>query len=394
MYLCGKISRVDGDITATLRKVQLWRFQLFSIKPLSIPKFFVHPDIAKAETISTEFYLSDEVFEQVKEKIFAKSWQLVGDTDQVKEIGSVYPFTLLENYLDEPLVLSKDKEGEIHCLSNVCTHRGNLVVENPCTLHNFQCRYHGRRFHLDGKFMFMPEFREVENFPTEADDLSSLPLFNWGKWLFTSLDQSIQPELYFKDMIDRLSWLPLQDFTFRPDLSKNYNVESNWALYCENYLEGFHIPFIHGGLNAVIDYGTYTTELFRYSSLQLGLAKDEDIIFDLPRSSPDYGKKVAGYYFWVFPNMMFNFYPWGLSINIVKPVSVSKTVVSFLTYVCDESKLEQGAGSDLFRVEMEDEEVVQAVQKGIRSRFYSHGRYSVTRETGTHHFHRLLAGSF
>ena len=66
-------------------------------------------------------------------------------------------------------------------------------------------------------------------------------------------------------------------------------------------------------------------------------------------------------------------------------------VVSFLTYVWDESKLEQGAGSDLFSVEMEDEEVVQAVQKGIRSRFYTHGRYSVTREQGTHHFHRLLA---
>ena len=66
-------------------------------------------------------------------------------------------------------------------------------------------------------------------------------------------------------------------------------------------------------------------------------------------------------------------------------------MVSFLTCVWDESKLEQGAGSDLFSVEMEDEEVVQAVQKGIRSRFYTHGRYSVTREQGTHHFHRLLA---
>lgn len=358
-----------------------------------MPKFHVHPDIAKAETISTEFYLSEDVFESSKEKIFAKSWQFIGDNGMVKENGDVIPFTLLDNYLNEPLVLSRDQGSSIHCLSNVCTHRGNLVVEKPCTLHNFQCRYHGRRFHLDGKFMFMPEFKEVENFPTDRDNLHELPLFHWGKWLFTSLNGS-DPDIYFRDMVNRLAWLPIDDFHFRKDLSRDYVIEANWALYCENYLEGFHIPFIHSGLNAVIDYGSYTTELFRHSSLQIGLAKDEDNIFDLPSSSPDYGKKVAGYYFWVYPNMMFNFYPWGLSINVVKPVGISKSIVSFSTYVWDESKLNQGAGSDLFSVEMEDEEVVQAVQKGIRSRFYKHGRYSVTKEKGTHHFHRLLADCF
>jgi len=353
-------------------------------------RFKVHPDIAKAETIATEVYLSEEIFQQAKEKIFAPSWQLIGDKDQVQENGDVHPFTLMPGYLDEPLVLSKDQQGNFHCLSNVCTHRGNLVVEKPCRLHNFQCRYHGRRFHLNGKFMFMPEFREVENFPTEADDLHALPLFDWGKWLFTSLSGT-DPHKYLSEMMERLHWLPLNDYQFRPDLSRDYQVEANWALYCENYLEGFHIPFVHGGLNSVIDYGSYTTELFRYSNLQLGIAKDNDIVFDLPATSRDFGKRVAAYYFWVFPNMMFNFYPWGLSVNIVKPVSVSKTIISFLSYVSDESKLEQGAGSDLFSVEMEDEEIVQAVQKGVRSRFYNHGRYSVSREQGTHHFHRLLA---
>ena len=87
---------------------------------------------------------------------------------------------------------------------------------------------------------------------------------------------------------------------------------------------------------------------------------------------------------------MFNFYPWGISVNIVKPVAPDKSVVSFLTYVSDESKLNDGAGADLHRVELEDEAVVESVQRGIRSRFYLHGRYSPTREQGTHHFHRLI----
>ena len=86
-------------------------------------------------------------------------------------------------------------------------------------------------------------------------------------------------------MLDRLAWLPFHEFIFKPELSAHYTVQSHWALYCENYLEGFHIPFVHAGLNAVIDFGNYTTELFEYSNLQLGLAKTEDQVFDLPKSS-------------------------------------------------------------------------------------------------------------
>jgi choline monooxygenase len=89
--------------------------------------------------------------------------------------------------------------------------------------------------------------------------------------------------------------------------------------------------------------------------------------------------------------MMFNFYPWGLSFNLVEPQGISSTQVRFLVYVWDESKLEQGAGSALSQVELEDEEIVENVQKGVRSRFYTQGRYSPTREQGPHHFHQLLA---
>src|SRR5688572_24585220 len=130
-------------------------------------KLDVHSDIAKAKTISTEIYLSPQYFDEAKEKIFAQSWHFIGDTDQVKEKGWVTPINLLENYLNEPLLLSRDKEGQLHCLSNVCTHRGNLLVEKPCKLMDIRCKYHGRRFSLNGKFASMPEFKEVQNFPAE-----------------------------------------------------------------------------------------------------------------------------------------------------------------------------------------------------------------------------------
>lgn len=88
---------------------------------------------------------------------------------------------------------------------------------------------------------------------------------------------------------------------------------------------------------------------------------------------------------------MFNFYPWGLSINVVKPLGVNLTRVSFLSYVWRAERLGSGAGAELDRVEREDEAVVEATQRGVRSRLYDRGRYSPTREQGVHHFHRLLA---
>jgi choline monooxygenase len=354
-------------------------------------RFEIDADISVARTLDTEFYTDPQVFDESREKIFSRTWQFIGDANRVSRSGNCYPFTMLENYLDEPLLLTRDADGQLHCLSNVCTHRGTVLIGKACHATNLRCRYHGRQFRLDGSFFSMPEFKEVKNFPSPEDDLKKLPLFEWGPLLFTSLSDNSDLKKYFGAMQDRLAWLPMDEFVFKPSLSAGYTVQAHWALYCENYLEGFHIPFVHAGLNAVIDFGNYTTETFEFSNLQLGLAKTTEDIFDLPASSPDFGSKVAAYYFFVFPNMMFNFYPWGLSINLVQPVSMNQTKVSFLTYVWKEELYNKGAGSGLDTVEMEDEEVVEAVQKGIRSRFYQHGRYSVTREQGIHHFHRLIA---
>jgi len=230
----------------------------------------------------------------------------------------------------------------------------------------------------------MPEFEDAENFPGESDNLPKIPFGVWEKFTFASINPFAPLENFLAGMREKLRVLNLKDLRFA---ARDYQIKAHWALYCENYLEGFHIPFVHQSLNEAIDFGSYTTETFRFSSLQTGFAKTKEDVFDLTDSD----EKIAAFYFFVFPNMMFNFYPWGLSVNIVKPVKPDLTTVSYLTYVSDESKTKKGAGADLNRVELEDQAVVESVQKGIRSRFYQAGRYSPSREQGTHHFHRLIA---
>ncbi len=352
----------------------------------------IDPDIRRASTLPSEVYHDPAWFEAAREKVFARSWHWLGDASALEEPGRVRPAMLLEGCLDEPVVLTCDAHRHVHCLSNVCTHRGALVVEREGVLPGLRCRYHGRRFGLDGHFVSMPAFEDALGFPSPADDLPRVPLGRWGQFLFGAVAPSVSFDAWIGPVRDRTDWMGVESFVLDPSASRDYRIDANWALYCDNYLEGFHIPFVHHGLADKLDWTAYRTETLAHGSVQVGVAAAGEPAFDLPAGHPDHGRKVAGYYFWLFPATMLNFYPWGLSVNLVEPQGPSRTRVRFLAYVGRPELREKGAGAGLDRVEMEDEEVVRSVALGIRSRFYDRGRYSPAQEVGVHHFHRLLAG--
>ncbi len=178
-------------------------------------KFNIDPDISKAETLPASFYKDESVFETVKEQVFLKSWQWIGDENLVRRPESVNPFVLLDNYLTEPMLLAKDANDAISCLTNVCTHRGNLVVLNSGKSRKLTCLYHGRRFNLKGDFEHMPEFSDAKDFPRPCDSLHKFPLKKWGPFLFAGLN----PTFDFQDVIDkmneRIGFLPLNEFSLK-----------------------------------------------------------------------------------------------------------------------------------------------------------------------------------
>ncbi|MBK9336565.1 MAG: aromatic ring-hydroxylating dioxygenase subunit alpha [Lewinellaceae bacterium] len=353
----------------------------------------IDSDICRAATLPGSFYQSDQAFERCREQVFARSWQIIAGAEEVVRLPQeALPFSFLEHFLEEPLLLLRDAQNTLHCLSNVCTHRGNILVQNPGRLErSIVCGYHGRRFHLDGQFAGMPETAGMENFPCAADNLARLPVRQWRQFAFTSLDPAFPFEDWIADMERKIGFLPVEQFRFDASRSRDYLVQANWALYCDNYLEGFHIPFVHKSLAAALDWNAYRNELLPWGTCQIGIGRGGEAVFDLPLDHEDTGQAIAAYYFWLFPNIMFNFYPWGLSLNIVRPLQPDRTRVSFRVYVWKPEMLGRGAGADLDLVEREDEAVVEQVQRGIRSRFYQSGRFSPGQEQGVHHFHRLLA---
>ncbi|MEJ6749699.1 MAG: hypothetical protein QNK60_07210 [Flavobacteriales bacterium] len=186
--------------------------------------------------------------------------------------------------------------------------QGNILIDEPCVVKkNIVYTYHGKQFESCGKFLFMPKSVGMKNFPSHQDHLSKVPSSKWNQFIFTSLDPEINFEELLKNVDERVGWMPISDFKYKEDLSKTYFVDANWALYCDNYLEGFHIPFIHKDLTVVLDYNNYDLETFNYSNLQIGYGKEVEDCFDFPKDSKDYGKNIVAYYFWIFPNITLNF---------------------------------------------------------------------------------------
>lgn len=354
-------------------------------------KIEIDPDIRRARTPPKEIYGDPHFYELQKERVFARTWHYACQADGLDTVGRVRPFKFLEGCIDEPLLLVRDTRGELHCLSNVCTHRGNLIVEGEWEVTTLRCRYHGRRFHLDGTFAFMPGFEQCEHFPTERDYLPKVPVAAWRGLVFTGLAPVIPAAEMIAPVERRLEGLAVTEWKYDAAAAREYVVEANWALYLENYLEGFHIPFIHAALNEKLDAKTYRTETWAHGSVQIGPAAPDEPCFELPAGHPDQGQRIAAWYFWLFPGTLLNVYPWGLSLNVLQPMGPMRTRVRFFRFISDPTKLGQGAGGDLHQVEMEDEAVVQATQIGVRSRLYRGGRYSPQHEQGVHHFHRMLA---
>ena len=390
------------------------------------PALDIHEDIHQARTPPGSFYRTDAVtFAAQRQRIFGPSWQIAPALAAARKHGDLVPFTLLRGALDEPLLGVRDGE-QTRCISNVCTHRGMLLCPDSGAAANaplappqtavrdtIRCGYHGRRFALDGRCKGAPGFDSL--LPT--DDLAAAAVAGWGAGAlpFVSLQRpgdrvaGLSFTEAFGDLAQRLSMLPMDKLVLDPSGTKSFHIKCHWMLYCENYLEGLHVPFVHKSLQAALSLppppgkdSDYRTELFGHASLQIGQARPEEPASALLPSGADarFSKdRVVAYYAFLFPNTMLNFYTWGCSVNVVVPEAPDRTRVDYFVYrwpapapapSAATSQSASGAGDDLHTVEAEDDAIVEAVQRGIGARLYDRGRYSPRWETGTHQFHRLV----
>ncbi len=374
--------------------------------------FYVDPDIRKAESLPAEAFANPNFLNLELQTIFTRTWLLVPERSQqdlrddpraleelVKLRGARMPFTLF----DKPFFLQRDWKGKLHSFPNVCTHAWYPLVHGPARERSITCGQHGRQFDCEGRFISQTGFGNLKGFPRHSDNLRDLPAEEWLHFIFVNLGMPIAPLRRFLGEMKE-SAPHLLDRRFKPaaNVAEMREVAGNWKQYAWNYMDRFHIGYIHrapGGLADAIDLASYHTELYDFSSLQWVYARNPDHGFNpqsLSARFRDQGapsKRVFALWWFIFPNMTFNFYPWGLSLNVYMPVlgKPESTLFFWYHYVSDEEKYQ--LRNEIWlneQVDNEDVDAMMQVQRGVRSGFAPRGRFAPREETGPHWFHRLV----
>jgi choline monooxygenase len=340
--------------------------------------------IERAHTPPSSWYL-EPAFEQLeRDTVFSRNWIAVGRTEQLKKPGDY----LAGHILGMPYFVIRQDDGLLSAFHNACRHHATeLLSGSGCLNHaggppRVTCPYHGWTYGTNGDLLNAPRMAGVKDFDRTSMGLRPIPLDTWQGYVFLNLDSDPSP--LGTDLTELSARLDqFKTTSLRHMLTRTYTVHCNWKVFVDNYLDGgYHVPVLHHDLASGLDLDHYATEIFDRFSIQGCRAKEGRL-----------GDRAL--YAWVHPNLMLNRYGKILDINRVMPVSVNRTDVIFDYFFDEESSQEHSFVSDCVaqseKVQQEDTQISESVQRGLGSPAYDRGRYAPQIENGEHHFHSLLA---
>jgi choline monooxygenase len=343
----------------------------------------------QARTVPSSWYRDPLLYEAERRLVFGNCWQAAARVDQLREPGS---FVTTE-IAGEPILLIRDEEGTLRAFFNVCRHRAApLLCEAEGTVTKLRCRYHGWTYDLAGRLRGTPEFDGVRDFRREEQGLTGMAVAAWGPMVWTHAGPQPGALLEFlAPLPEKVAGLGLADLRFVA--RKEYVVRCNWKVFVDNYLDGgYHVNTVHPELAGMLDYVHYRTEIAGRTSVQISPLRHSG------SEGSDRSVRAGdnAYYWWVYPNFMINLYQGVMDTNHVLPLGPSECKVIMDFYFAQHEGPEAEAYSArsialAHAIQMEDVGICEEVQKGLGSRSYDTGRFSVRREAAGYHFHRLLA---
>ena len=366
-----------------------------SLKDL-IDNYNPEAPLAEASTIPSAWYTDQRIFELEKQTVFSRSWQMAARTDQLRAPGNY----VTSEIAGEPIVVVRGHDDVVRGFFNVCRHHAAAVMtEAEGHANQMRCPYHGWTYSLEGELKGTPDFTDVSKFDRSRNGLVPVEIAEWESWLFARLASEQRPPLanpnaalaesLGPEFVGQIQALGLTGLHWIE--RRRYVLDCNWKVFVDNYLDGgYHVPHLHKGLDSVLDYSNYTIENGARFCLQSSpmVSGDDDIQVGAVRS----GQRAL--YYWLYPNFMINWYEGVLDTNLVRPLAIDRTEVIFDFHFADvsEAARERNLASIEVgdRIQQEDLDICESVQRGLRSRAYNAGRLSVRREAGEHLFHRLL----
>jgi Rieske 2Fe-2S family protein len=353
------------------------------------PKTFGYSVISDAPEVDQthkpgEVYFSKDVMQTEIEEIFMKEWLLVGRVEEVEKSGDYFTHQVA----DEPVVVARDKAGNIQAFANVCRHRGVKVAWGEGNTKYFSCPYHGWVYDTNGALVDAQYLDKSKSFDKKNCSLPKIRTEMWEGFIFINFNDDAQPLMHSLEAWDfPKTYEPYQMGRLRLANKFAMDIPSNWKFLNENLTDIYHIAVLHAATFGPAQ----PLEGYRYKTFDGGyhgrftggtLVPEGKSLFGpipwLPEElhSGGFSSHLPPNVAW-FPRFDY------VSIGTNWPISADKSVsITYQLFPEDhfsqpdfKEKAQQYV--DFYRAFMdEDTEMIDALQKGMKSRFYKPGPVS------------------
>jgi choline monooxygenase len=336
-------------------------------------------------TLPYGWYADPEILRRERERIFRPAWQYVGHTGQLTQPGY-----FATEAAGTPVVVTRDRDGVLRGFVNVCRHRGHVVADGEQSRETLQCPYHAWTYGLDGRLRAAPRSEEEPDFPQDELGLVPVAVDTWGPFVFANATTVGEP------LAEALGSLPAQVAELGLDVDSlvhhsrwQAEVEANWKIVCENFLECYHCQVAHPGFSEVIDVSPDAYEL----SSDGRLSTQHGPL----RTAPPQGELPRAQFHFLWPNLGINIFGGrpNISIGPIVPRTPERTY-RFLDYFFGPD-VEPAWIDDLLafddQVGKEDRALVETVQRGVASGALDHGVLMGRSEQLIGHFQSLTAAA-
>lgn len=326
-------------------------------------------------TLPAALYRDPAAYDRERTGVFRACWQFLGHESEAASAGDY----LAGDVAGWPVLAVRGKDGVLRGFHNVCRHRAGPLVSDAkgnCG-GELTCRYHGWRYTLDGRLRNAVAFGATESFDPREFGLHPVRLQTWRGFVFVNVGGEAEALDDLVAPLDRL--FDERGVTIGPaTLRRSHELACNWKTYVENYLEGYHIDAVHPGLAAEVDTTSYNVRM--------------DGAVAVHEVATNSGVN-DGLWAWLWPNLAFNVYRYGLMVEHMQPVGHDRTRLDYL-YFYDPATADMDAvlaASDTLT--HEDKVICEAVQRNLNAGVYDWGVLSPRHEVGVGWFQKRVSES-
>ena len=330
--------------------------------------------------------------------VFHKTWQFVCHEETLAAKGDYIAFDVQ----GMSLFAIRGAEGNLQAFYNVCLHRAHELLRGQGNVKAIACHYHGWNYRLDGSLRAARRSELIENFDTSSFCLKPVRIEVFCHLVFVNLDPDA------RSLAELSQGLGDEVESYAPDIGElthahriTYEIQSNWKNVVDNFLECYHCPIAHRDFVSLVDMESYkVTTHGIYSSHMARAGLQENTAYDVSEAAvTDHAV------WWLWPNVCLLRYPGDgnlMVLNIV-PTGPETTFETYDFYFTDNQPTDQQWEALRYVDEVlqkEDIDIVESVQRGMRTPAYDRGRYMTDpqggglSEHGVHHFHSLVLEAY